>query len=380
MALAFVSTALAGCGSSGDPIEVTAPDAPGGAYTFEANVEADNYTWDLGDHLTVRYGKSVTHAYDFKDGKIVVGLRARGGSGAGDYSTTLTLGSGNNGKPTFILEAGQNWTVPGEAVKFSARLSTDPDNDPLRYSWSCIKVQEAVRQPVHTHPGQGGVPFGSAPAGSVTSGLAVDALPAATMEIPGDLCDALGTGTDPSTQAQTIQGAFANTGVYDVYLLASDPVHPTVSGQFRIWVTNPGERPDPTFRQHYEGSFQGGTGSLQPTCDTLNTTVPEFPAGNCDLVIRTFRLPLAGRGGALNVTFDVGPANNEAVDNRIAVELKKGSKLVAGNAGRPGSFALDRNLLSDDVYSVTVKLERGAQLAWAVDLWVPLDNNPGKYY
>jgi hypothetical protein len=377
LALAILASALSGCTGSDEPIEVTAPDTPGGAYTFEANVEADNYTWDLGDHLTVAHGRSVTHAYDFQDGRVVVSLRARGGSGSGDYSTEVVLGSGQNGKPTFLMEAERNWTVPDEQVRFSARLSTDPDGDPLRYSWSCIRVQDAKRVPVHEHPGSGGVRFDTAPAGSVTSGLATGPLPEATMQVPGDLCDALGTGTRPSKQAQTIQGAFARTGVYDIYLLASDPVHPTVSGQFRIWVTNVAERPDGTFRQHYEGEFKGGTGGLQPTCDTLNATLP---VGTCDLSVQTFRLPLAGVGGTMNVSFDPGSAAGTEAANRIGVELKRGSKLVASNNGLPGSFPLDRNLLSDDGYTVTIKLERGVNLPWSVDLWIPLDTNPGKYY
>src|SRR5687767_4753719 len=67
---AFLAVGLAGCSSGGDSggFSIKAPGEPGGKYVFKASGSADNYTWDMGDHLTILYGKEVRHAYDFQNG------------------------------------------------------------------------------------------------------------------------------------------------------------------------------------------------------------------------------------------------------------------------------------------------------------------------
>jgi hypothetical protein len=373
----LAATALAGCSSTGNgtAFDVTPPAAPGGAYAFEASVSADNYTWDLGDHLTTLYGKSVSHAYDFTNGKITVVLHAKTGKDTKDYSQSLILGTGKNDPATFLFESSSNWTIPGETVTFSARGSHDPEADPLRFSWSCNYVQAAEKKPIHTHPSYG-VPFATTPAGSVTSGLARSPLPPADVTYPGDFCDAMGTGTAPSTHATTIAGKFAKTGVYDIYLIAADPAHPTTSGSFRIVVSAPGDRPEAVLHFAYgDGQdLKGGSGgSLQGVCSQLNQ-------GTCDQFSERFSLPLNGLGGNATLTFDAGNGLNQ-VGFAIKHGSAQGADVVSGNAAGTFTFnGANLGVSTDPSFTVLVTLKQGAQVKWALDVHVALDRDPAKVF
>src|ERR1041385_3892737 len=345
-ATAFLAVALAGC-SSGDKsgFSVKAPSSPGGEYVFTANGSADNYTWDLGDRLTTAYGKSVHHTYDFKNGAITVTLTAKKGGQSEESRQALTLGTGQNGQPTFILEGQTNWTITGETVRFSAAKSTDPDGDPLRYTWSCVRTGDAKRLPTHVHPGFGGVPFASPPAGTVTARNAVGALPNPDRKLSGDLCDALGSGGKPGKDS-TIEGAFTKTGIYDIYLLASDPVHPTTSGKYHMAVTTPEERPPRVFTVSFSGNLQGGNnGTLQSVATTAQQS------GSYDEDLHTFSLPLTGFQGWSATT--VTPA--------VPGDPATGTEMKAAG------------------YTLKVDVVGGGA-QYTIDIAVPLDLDPFKVY
>ncbi len=375
MTALLATTALAGCSSSGNAgggaFTMTPPAVAGGAYAFEAKVTADNYTWDLGDHLTTKYGASITHAYDVKDGKLTVVLHARTGKDTKDYSQSLILGTGTNAPSTFIMESSANWTVTGETVVFSAGASHDPEGDALRFSWSCNRFGNAERKPIHSHASFG-LAFASAPAGSVTSGLATHPLPKPDVTYSGDLCDALSTGTPLSTHATTITGAFSKTGVYDIYLIAADPVHPTTSGSFRIYVTTAAERPALVQFNNFTDLFQGGVnGGLQGACGN-DPTGPRL----CDVYTRTFNLPLNGLGGT--AVFDYTATGAPA---QAKFEIKHGDAVVTG--GDKGTYTFNGanlGITNNPAFTLTVTLTAGVQVTFHVNTAVSIDRDPAKVY
>lgn len=371
-ATAFLAVALAGC-SSGDKsgFSVKAPSSPGGEYVFTANGSADNYTWDLGDRLTVAYGKSVHHTYDFKNGAITVTLTAKKGGQSEESRQALTLGTGQNGQPTFILEGQTNWTITGETVRFSAAKSTDPDGDPLRYTWSCVRTGDAKRLPTHVHPGFGGVPFASPPAGTVTARNAVGALPNPDRKLSGDLCDALGSGGKPGKDS-TIEGAFTKTGIYDIYLLASDPVHPTTSGKYHMAVTTPEERPPRVFTVSFSGNLQGGNnGTLQSVATTAQQS------GSYDEDLHTFSLPLTGFQGWSATT--VTPAVPGDPATKLYWTLSRGTVPVAAFDGSAANVTLPGTEMKAAGYTLKVDVVGGGA-QYTIDIAVPLDLDPFKVY
>jgi hypothetical protein len=382
VALLPLCALLAGCSSSGDSgagFTVKAPAEPGGAYTFTAGAAADNYTWDLGDHLSVAFGKSVVHTYDFRDGTLTVTLKSKAGAQTREYNQQLVLGSGKNQKATFLMEAQTDWAVVGETVTFSASRSFDPEGDPLRFSWSCLKTGPAERKPAHTHPVIG-QPFASPPAGSVTTGKANRTLPAADVTFPGDLCDALGPGTPLSTKATTIAGHFASTGVYSIYLLAADPAHPTTSGEFKLYVTPPGDRPNPIVTLHMEGTLvAGSSGTLQNACGNAQNPMPQ----SCDLATGSFGLALGGLVLMANMTFGPqSPFQDPAGLDKLAWEIKRGDSAVATGTGVSPEHAVvhEAAKLGAGEYTVSIKLTQGAQVSYTFDVYVHLDMDPAKVY
>lgn len=348
-AAVLLSMALAGCsgvgGSDGGGFSIKEKD---GVYTFTASGSADNYTWDLGDHLTRAYTKSVTHTYDFENGVVPVRLVTMKGEALtrAEYTKEITLGTGINENAGFVLEGGSNWTVLGESVTLSAHRSTDPDGDALRYTWSCQRTGDAIRQSLHSHPGFGGKPFATPPAGSVLSINAQGPLPAADRTVSGDLCDGLGTAGRASLD-ETITGAFTKSGIYDIYLLASDPVHPTTSGKYRIVVTPPAEKPPEVLVNVFTGTFQAGAnGQLQGVCGFLESQCTQ----TFDEVQHSFATPLPGAGGYMTLAYtDASGAMT------ITCVLERGETQVATAEGPDANVTLDAAQLSNGSYTVLCK-------------------------
>ena len=370
LGLGLLAVSLSGCSSGGDADGFSIKALGNGKYTFTASAKADNYTWDLGDRLTQLYGKSVTHTYDFQNGKINVVLASTVGGKKTETRKDLTLGAGVNGEATFVLEGSQNWTILGETLKLSAAASTDPDGDALRYSWSCVRTGDAVRTAPHSH-GFGGVPYATPPAGQVTARLANNTLPAADKTYDGDLCEALGTGSRPSLDA-TIEGKFTNTGVYDIYLLASDPVHPSTSGKFHFVVTKPEERPNATLVFPFEGTFQGGAGgSVAAVCEALQQCTDIY-----DRVQHPFSLPLLGLGG----TIDVQVTDDPSTQAGLSWVLNQGSTENIDNGSDGVVKDLDANVLRQGSYTLDITLEQGVQVGYTAVVTVQLDMDPFKVY
>ncbi|HLF16219.1 MAG TPA: hypothetical protein VI796_02165 [Candidatus Thermoplasmatota archaeon] len=368
---ALPATLLAGCsgGGGGLGISVGEPDAPGGAYTFTATGSADNYTWDLGDHLTVKYGKSIEHAYDFQNGQVTVKLTAKVGDVVEQATHALTLGTGKNSPASFLLEAQTDWTVVGESVRFSAKGSSDPDGDPLRFSWNCFRTGDAVRKAIgHTHGPVVGVPYGTTEAGKVAVRKAVAPLPAADRTVAGDLCESLGTAGKSSLDA-TIAGSFSRTGVYDIILLASDPVTATTSGRFTLYVTDPSERPSPFQQETFEGTFTGGAGgNLQGSGGEAGLLL--------DQAEHPFSLPLAGVATFVNLTWDHGALETTPGENVVSIAVQNGPNVLLAPQSEPAIL----ETLRAGSYTLIVTLEQGANVHYTVEVTTFLNMDPTQIY
>lgn len=371
--------ALAGCagskdGDSGSGFSIKGPDAEG-TYTFTATASADNYSWDLGDHLTRLEGKKVEHTYDFENGVAQVVLSTKKGDERKDYRREITLGTGVNEIATFVLEGSTNWTTLGETFSLSAHRSTDPDGDPLRYTWSCQRVSDAIRQSPHAHAGFGGVPFGSPPAGAVTSVNAQGPLPAADRVVEGDFCDGLGPGGRPTLDT-TIAGSFVKSGVYDIYLLASDPVHPTTSGKYRIVATPPEDKPNEIQSHLFNGTFKAGSdGVVQGICGTPQPCTESF-----DQVTHSFTLSLLGQAGFASLSYADPTGQMD-----ISCAIKRGTADVATVSGPGGNVTLDPITLKAASYGVTCEPTAGIPsgpdgTSYTLRVVVDLDMDPFKVY
>lgn len=370
LALAVATVALAGCsGSSGEPISYS---GSGTTWAFHAGTSGDNWTWDLGDHGALAYGRDVARTYAFKDGTLQVHLTTRTGETSRDDYADLVLGNGQNGVPTFVLDAPTNWTEAGRSIRFTAAASTDPDQDPLLYSWSCLRDRDIVRQKPHSHGGfTGGVDFASPPAGAVTARQARITLPAPDHTYTGDLCDGLGQG-NPLGHDATIEGTFARQGLYTITLLATDGKIPTTAGRWQVYVSPAGEKPNPvthvrvngTFVGGHDGSVQAGTGQL-PTGSTGQTF---------DEKAQTFALPLSAQPVYINLTFDAGP------QNAVTWILSRGTSTIAtGGADAPLNTVLGTSL-ADGNYVFTVRLQTGAQVHFEGTIDAHLKMDPAALY
>lgn len=404
-ALAMASVALAGCGSapSGgtDAIRVENLGAPGGPgpYRFTALVASDGeYTWDLGDHLTVKTGPSVEHTYDFKDsapdrrgqpGNVTVTLRVVDAGAAKAHTVSFRLGTGLNKSPTFVLDSQTNWAVLGEPVTFSAARSSDADGDTLRYSWQCLVAtpdEKLVNKGLHAHPGLAA--YKPPSAGSVTSYLAANlTLPEPTQVFSGDLCDALSAGTDPSTAAATIQGSFSRRGLYKVFLYGSDGAHAQVSGSFDVYVTRPDERPAPWQRHTFLANLTAGLDpanagvGLESFCDQ----VPAGPAQQeaCDHVTWSFDFALPPLEGYFNVTYNDKAPGAPAATNNVTWALKRGgasgSTVVSGTSPS-GHATIPAAYLLPGEFTVDVRLKHGSQVKVQVQVDARLNIDPQLLY
>jgi hypothetical protein len=249
----------------------------------------------------------------------------------------------------------------------------------MRFSWNCIRTADAVRKGVHTHAGT--INFGTPSAGTVTSRIANTTLPAPGIELDGDFCDALQAIAGQPSTADTVGGRFERSGIYDIYVLAADPAHPSTSGKITIYVTDPEDRPDPIFRADWEGTFQGGrSGAVQ------GVTGQVAPEELFDLYTSSFSIPLNAMGGWVNLTYD-----EENPANVISFRVLQGENPITNGGGEtgntPGGDRLETHKEVDETdyqhsitYTVEVQLDRGADADFKLDVVLFLDMDPGKVY
>jgi len=389
----LLATGLAGCGGTtstpgdcGEGFCILAPATAGGAYTFTASVTADNYTWDLGDNLGLVYGKQVEHTYDVVNAKLTPRLYAKTGTETHLYKQdgAVRLGTMVNAAATFLLEAQTNWAVTGERVRFSARSSHDPDGDAMRFAWACQRNKDAVRLVPHTH-GALPPPFISPPAGSVTSGVANHTLPAPdrSFDAAQDFCAQLGTvGHQPLSRGDmTIEGTFAQQGLYSIFLIAADPAHPTVSGQFDFVVTPPADRPNATIQYPFEGDFIAGAGTATGQQNAQTACDAAMLGKTCDVYNGQFSMPLGASVSYVNFTYQAAPASGVPDAYQASWELLRGQDPVKSGGPAQGTTVVDGVLTPlPATYTMRVKADAGANFHFKVNVDAHMDLDPYKLY
>lgn len=365
LAALLMATVLSGCTASKEGFTAK---QDGSTFSFHSNAVADEYTWDFGDRSALAHGRDATHTYAFADGTLNVKLTTKAAGVEKDTQQQITLGTGKNQSPTFILEAPTNWTVVGEAFRLSAAASSDPDHDPLLYSWSCLRVRDIQRMGVHSHPpppGGAGVRFDTPPAGAVTARLSTKPLAAPTKVYSGDFCDSLGSASG-FTQDATIEGTFAKTGFYTVTLLATDGKIPTTAGRWDVYVSNRAERPSPIIRVHFAGNLTAGlNGELAGAAGTA------LPNQTFDRAQIGFGLPLAASGANINFTFDAGASGL----NKATWTLLRSEKTIA-----EGTESAHVGRLEAGPYTLVVTLNQGANVAFDLQVAAYLIMDPASIY
>lgn len=360
MTALLVTAALAGCaGSDDEPIGVEGED---GAYRFTANVEGDRYGWDFGDRLGRAEGKTAEYTYDFDTGSVTVRLTVEDDGERTEHTRTLVIGEGTNRPPALVLEAQTDWAVVGEEVRFSAAASTDPEGDPLRYTWSCFVKQRGLT--VHTdhgHAGGGGVPFATPTSGSGQSRVAPQPLGQPDRRVEGDMCEALQQ--EGASRDAVVAGSFPQDGLYQIILIGSDGPNPTISTSFDLFVSKPEMRPPPTGQWTFTGNLAGGRGgSLQEACDQLGEA--------CDKAVHPFSLDFYAK----NFTADL--TATAAAPSTVSLSLFRSGNLFAG----PVADSISKDRMDPGKYHVEVIVDEGAQVEYQVDVTVQWDLDPRVYF
>jgi len=116
----------------------TAGEAPL-AVSFDASTSSDpendplSYSWDFGDGNTGT-GVSPSHTY-LAGGVFTVTLTVSDGQSSDQVTTTITVNPGNQAPTALFITSATTGPAP-LTVSFDAGLSSDPDDDPLSYSWT----------------------------------------------------------------------------------------------------------------------------------------------------------------------------------------------------------------------------------------------------
>lgn len=141
---------LSGIASEDEPFEL-APLKGDGKTSFHVATQASgDVTWDFGDGKTAN-GASADHVYGFTNGVVTITMIATAADGKQSIATrTVTLGTGNNAKPTVSLSFSSSWVEVRKNVTLTGR-GYDSDRDPLTYLWTYRIISGGVASDGHDH-------------------------------------------------------------------------------------------------------------------------------------------------------------------------------------------------------------------------------------
>ncbi len=205
---------------------------PGQPVAFNGSGSSDpegqplTYSWTFGDGATAT-GATPTHAYAAAGSYTVTLVVNDGGLNSQPATTTASIGAGN--QPP-IADAGGPYTgTPGQPVAFNGSGSSDPEGQPLTYSWTFGDGATATgATPTHAY----------AAAGSYTVTLVVN---------DGGLNSQPATTTASIIQAGgTIvlrEGLDGYSGTDDNYLLEGSNVNSNAGGRYEVGIGKRGSTP-----------------------------------------------------------------------------------------------------------------------------------------
>lgn len=378
----LMAVTLSGCTSEEDGgvhgfvVKSTPADPVTEPFVFEATVSGDSYEWDLGDGRAKQSGKTLEYVYGFTDGVVKPKLTVVSGGEPQVYQArSITLGTGQNQDPNLQMSVEWDWITAGESVTISGAGSTDPDGDPLLFSWFCQRVSGigiVSAGPGHAHAGGGGAGFGSAGVDSIPAILLNGTeVPTPDAEISGDFCEELTARSSSFTEEATLRGAFAEPGIYKVTMLAKDPKTPSVPGSHTIYVA-PAEYPrlEGPVTLEFSGSFQNGVPA------TLDPVMAQLEQGD-HIAEHAFQVtyPLLGfdldfnfaEGTGNSVTYHIMKPNGEAKSTE-----ESSDDLSRTDAGYLAHGSADHRL--------RVYARQGVDLTYDATITLTYETDPSKIF
>ena len=331
----------------------------------------------MGDGRAKQSGKSVEYVYGFTDGVVKPKLTVVSGGESTVYAArAITLGTGQNQDPTLQMSVEWDWITAGEQVTLSGAGSTDPDGDPLLFSWFCQRVSDigvVVAGGGHAHAGGGGAGFGSAGIDSIPAILLNGTdVPAADVDISGDFCSELTSRSNTFTEEATLRGAFAEPGIYKVTMLAKDPKTPSVPGSRTLYVVpEKYARPDGPVSYDFSGTFQNGVPAQ------LDDLMGQLDQGG-HILDHDFPVTFPLLGFDLDFTFDAGSGTN-SVTYHI---LKPNGSPKSTEEGSEGFSRDDAGYLEHSASDHTLRVygRQGVNLEYSATVTLTYETDPSKIF
>ncbi len=329
---------------------------------LESTVSADEYKWKMGDGRPMLAGKSIEHVYGVTDGKFRVELTTvKAGTATTHDILTVEFGTGQNAAPSFLLELEQKWVQVGEDITFSAANSTDTEGDPVLLQWFCQRKSDIAISKEGGHPPPPGVSFGSGSASAFPVAMMNGTVPAADRVVEGDLCENIGTGG--FADEETIKGAFAQSGIYEITMAAKDPGNPNVATAATIYVTDFARITDPIVHT-FEGTIQYGAPAAAD--DAARTAEQTEHLRSHDFTIEypitSISATLSQNGGSVAPVAD------------LQFQILKGESSKYGPSADP--LVKEGAFLSQGTYTAWVYLRSGFNVEYDLEVTYMYETDP----
>lgn len=419
IAVALTSTIFAGCiGEDGDNLNaaipravVTVSEVAGKIDTFMFDASASTgrglgFAWTFGDGDSSNEA-AIEHTYLYGAGFYDVKLTVTDTAGITDiWTDRVQVGDGINLAPQAFFKPSTRYLAVGEALTVDAKLTEDPEGDPVLFEWDfnfvmteseyldfrAIKAKTDYDSLPASDSGVTAAQDDGSADGNAT-GASVPAAPTSEVtalanlgnKSPGhehggsapavSLFNGFRTTTDP---VFTLEEGFPDATRFYIKLTVID-----VKGAMtdilseEVWPVQVVETKAPMY---YDGSMSGTFtlgGPATVTQSTPETT--DFGAVYDDESFYQFEIPSAIKLMYVNVTWSQNPAA-AALANDIDIELESPNAKTRSATGT-GSDSIVIELTEIDEmgagkWYIDLFARQGANIEWTISHWAKVDLNP----